>query len=267
MPWVQTVHDLIPLGYDDAEFAIERRRWRRYGPRVGNAAAVVTPSRHSAEHVVDALGLDPERVHVIPHGVEPRFHPDAGTDPPDAGGRPYVLYVGAWGPHKGYAEAMEVVAGLADAGHPHRLVMAGPQDAWMRAQVQRVLDAARRPDLVEVVGFVDDLPTLYRGATALLVTSGHEGFCLPALEAMACGAPVVAFTNSAIPEIIGDAGRLVPDGDVGALVRAVRGVLDDEMVRRLLVRRGLARATQFTWRRSAEAHAEVYAVAQSSTVR
>jgi glycosyltransferase involved in cell wall biosynthesis len=264
VPWVQTVHDLIPMAFDDAEFAIERRRWRRYGPRVAGAAAVITPSRHSADHAVAALGLDPGRVHVIPHGVEPQFHADPGAPPTD---QPYVLYVGAWGPHKGYAEAMETVAAIADAGHPHRLVIAGRQDDWMRAQIQRVLDAARRPDLVDVAGFVDDLPALYRGADCLIVTSRHEGFGLPALEAMACGTPVVGFANTAIPEVLGDGGRLVPDGDVAALVRALSGVLDDEIVRRSLVRRGLARAAQFSWRQSGEAHAAVYRAAQSTKVR
>ena len=263
VPWVQTVHDLIPFAFDDPELAIERRRWRRFGPRVLEAAAVVTPSRFSADEAVAVLGLDPTRVHVIPHGVEPQFR--QGDETETHSERPYVLYVGAWGPHKGYAEAMEAIAGLADAGHPHRLVIAGRQDEWMLGRVQRVLDRARRPDLVEVAGYVEDLAALYRGASALLVTSRHEGFGLPALEAMASGTPVVAFANSAVPEVVGDGGRLVPDGDVGALVRTAGAVLDDEMVRRSLVRRGLARASQFSWRRSAEAHAAVYRAAQRST--
>ena len=262
VPWVQTVHDLIPLTFDDRELAIERRRWRRYGPRVLRAAAVVTPSKHSADEAVRLLGVDPARVHVIPHGVEAQFRP-ASQAAPVMSADPYVLYVGAWGPQKGYAEAMEAVAALADDGHPHRLVIAGRQDDWMLGRIKRVVDRARRPDLVDVAGYVDDLPALYRSADALVVTSRHEGFGLPALEAMACGTPVVGFANSAIPEVVGDGGRLVPDGDMGALVRALAAVIDDEMVRRSLVRRGLARAANFSWRRSAEAHAAVY----SSSVR
>lgn len=255
VPWVQTVHDLIPFAFDDPELAIERRRWRRFGPRVLRAAAVVTPSQASADQAVAELGLDAERVHVIPHGVEPQYRPDAGAPRP---GQPYVLYVGAWGPHKGYAEAMEVAAALADAGYPHRLVIAGRQDEWMSGRIQRVLDRARRPDRVEVANYVDDLAALYRGADVLVVTSRHEGFGLPALEAMACGTPVVAFANTAIPEVVGDAGELVRDGDVAAMVRAVTAVLDDDRFRRSLVQRGLARAGGFSWRRSAEAHADVY---------
>jgi glycosyltransferase involved in cell wall biosynthesis len=280
LPWVQTVHDLIPLAFDDPELAIERRRWRRFGPRVLRAAAVVTPSRHSADAAIESLGVDSSRVHVIPHGVEPQFHP-APTPVLGAemsGNRtflrqergsavPYLLYVGAWGPQKGYAEAMETIAGLADTGHPHRLVIAGRQDEWMRGQVQRVIDAAPRPDLVDVAGYVDDLPRLYRGAAALVVTSRHEGFGLPALEAMACGTPVVAFANTAVPEVVGDGGTLVADGDVAALVRSVRAIIDEEVLRRSHVERGLARAAQFSWRRSAEAHAAVYRAAQSTSVR
>jgi alpha-1,3-rhamnosyl/mannosyltransferase len=264
VPWVQTVHDLIPFAFDDLELAIERRRWRRFGPRVKKAAAVVTPSRHSADHAVRVLGLEASRVHVIPHGVEPQFRPDSNGHPPE---HPYVLYVGAWGPHKGYAEAMEAIAGIADEGHPHRLVIAGRQDDWMLGRVQQVVNRARRPDLIDVAGYVDDLAGLYQGADALIVTSRHEGFGLPALEAMASGTPVVAFDNTAIPEVVGDGGRLVPDGDVGGLVRAVNVVIDDEMVRRSLVRRGLARAREFSWRRSAEAHARVYRAALDARVR
>ena len=258
LPWVQTLHDLIPFAFDDPELAIERRRWRRFGPRVLRAAAVVTPSQASADQAVAELGLDAERVHVIPHGVEPQYRPDPGGARPD---RPYVLYVGAWGPHKGYAEAMEVVAALAEAGYPHRLLIAGRQDEWMLDRIQRVLDRARRPDLVEVANYVDDLAALYRGADVLVVTSRHEGFGLPALEAMASGTPVVAFANTAIPEVVGDGGEMVPDGDVAAMVRAVSAVLDNDAVRRALAQRGLARAGRFSWRRSAEAHADVYRIA------
>jgi glycosyltransferase involved in cell wall biosynthesis len=100
-----------------------------------------------------------------------------------------------------------------------------------------------------------------------VVTSRHEGFGLPALEAMACATPVVAFDNTAIPEVVGDGGTLVSDGDVGALVGAVRAVIDDDEVRRSHVTRGLARAALFSWRRSAEAHAAVYRAAQSTRVR
>ena len=264
VPWVQTVHDLIPFAFDDPELAIERRRWRRFGPRVLRAAAVVTPSQASADQAVAELGLDAERVHVIPHGVESQYRPDGKAARPD---QPYALYVGAWGPHKGYAEAMEVAAALADAGYPQRLVIAGRQDEWMLGRIQQVLDRARRPDRVEVVNYVDDLAALYRGADVLIITSRHEGFGLPALEAMACGTPVVGFANTAIPEVVGDGGELVPDGDVAAVVRAVTAVLDDDALRQSLVQRGIARAGRFSWRRSAEAHADVYRAAQRTTVR
>src|SRR5947209_14635956 len=91
--------------------------------------------------------------------------------------------------------------------------MTGPNDEWMRGRVDEVLARATRPDRVEVLGFVDDLVDLYRGASALVFTSRAEGFGLPIVEAMACGTPVVAFDNTSIPEVAGDAGVLVPDGE------------------------------------------------------
>src|SRR5207237_9291849 len=115
-----------------------------------------------------------------------------------------------------------------------------------------------RPDLVDGVGYVDDLAALYRQAAVLVVTSRHEGFGLPVVEAMASGTPVVAFTNSALPEVVGDAGLLVPDGDVDAFARAVCSLLDDEATRSELARRGVTRAQRFSWETTAAATVAAY---------
>jgi glycosyltransferase involved in cell wall biosynthesis len=140
-------------------------------------------------------------------------------------------------------------------------VRAGGQDPWMARQGVAAVAASPRPDLVDDIGYVEDMATLYRGADAVIVSSRAEGFGLPALEAMACGTPVVAFANTSLPEVLGDAGVLAPDGDVGALVAAARNVLVDRGLHDDLGHRGVERARLFTWQRTVELHAEAYRTA------
>jgi glycosyltransferase involved in cell wall biosynthesis len=252
-PWVQTLHDVIPLTYPDPELAALRARWRRFAPRYRRAAAVIAVSRHAAADGIAHLGLDPARVHVVPHGIDHQsFRPvEAPADPP------YLLMVGEYSARKGYPDAFAVLDALVDAGFPHRLVVVGSDHGTGRLAGLRA--AARHPERIELRSLVADIVPLYQGATALLLTSRSEGFGLPALEAMACGVPVVAYDNSALTEIAGPAARLVDNGSVDALLAAVTELLTTPAARAELRQRGLTHARDFTWERSAALHAEVYA--------
>ena len=256
-PWVQTLHDVIPLVLDAQALTVERRRWARYAPRFRAADAVIAVSKHCADQAVDVLGLDPNAVHVVHHGVDERFSPTgdrAEADPP------YVLYVGEFDVRKGYEEAFAVIGHLAEAGLPHRLRVAGRIAPWVADEVDRLVRAAPRPDRIDLLGYVDHdhLPALYRGADAAVVTSRYEGFGLPAAEAMACGAPVVSFANTSLIEVVGDGGELVADGDVVAFAEAVRSILTDDRRREEAVERSTTRGASFRWERSARAHAEIF---------
>jgi glycosyltransferase involved in cell wall biosynthesis len=260
LPWVQTLHDVIPLAFAHPWFEAMAGAWGGRARRMRQAARVVAVSQHTADDGVRHLGLDPAQITVIPHGVDPVFAPAPAVPAADP---PYLLAVGGWGPNKGYEEAFALVDRVVAAGHPHRLVMTGKNKALDMAEVEMLLRRGLHPERVELRGLVprEELVRLYQGATALVVTSRYEGFCLPALEAMACGTPVVAFANSAIPEVVGDGGTLVRDGDVDAMLEAVEPLLRDPNGGDAMARAGIARAAQFSWETAARRYAEVYRVA------
>ncbi|HVU75053.1 MAG TPA: glycosyltransferase family 1 protein, partial [Mycobacteriales bacterium] len=254
VPFVQTLHDLTPLVVDAPQLANERRHWQRVSARLRDAHRIIAVSRATADTAIRLLGVDGERVVVIPHGVDPSLHADERDRATDV---PVLLWVSSWGPHKGLPDAIATIDALADAGHPHVLHLAGWNDAWMRQQVDAAVARARHPDRVRVLGYVDDIGATYRRATALLVTSRCEGFCLPAAEAMACGTPVIAYDNTALPELVGDAGVLVADGELRAFIAATQALLDDPHAAADRALRGIARARTLTWEASVAAHAEV----------
>lgn len=255
-PWVQTLHGVVPLVDSSPGFDGERKQWARWAPRMQRASAVIAVSGFCAEQGASILGLDSRKTHVVHHGVDERFRSNEVAEPADP---PYVLYVGEFGPSKGHDEAYAAIAAIADSGLPHRLKVAGRIAPWYREQIEAQVAASPRPDRIDLLGYVGDaLPQLYRGASCLLISSRYESFCLPAVEAMASGAPVIAYANTALPEILGGAGRLAQDGDVTDLARQAIEVLTTATLAAELREAGHARSADFSWDRCAAQHAEVF---------
>ena len=255
-PYVQTLHDVIPLVRSDDDLSVQRKWWARWAPRYRRADAVIAVSRYTADEGIRVLDLDPGRVLVAHSGVSPSFTPAPDRDAADP---PYLLLVSEYSARKGFGDAFTVVGALAEAGHPHVLKVAGRVQHQCEAELESLVRKAPRPDRIEILGFVDDLPELYRGAAAFVFPSRYEGFGLPVLEAMASGVPVVAYGNSSLPEVMGDAGMLVPDGGLTAMVDAVRSIVDDDARRNELREAGLEHARRFTWEACAETYAQVFA--------
>ena len=249
-PVVLTVHDLSTLILPETE---EPARVRHFAPALRQharrATRLITPTEAIAAQVVERLGVARDRVRAIPHGVSPRFTPDGPTASPVPGR--YILYVGALGPRKGVDTLLAAWRALPRAiREEHALVLAGP--------LQR-LDPTGLEDAV-VLGYVrdDELPPLLRGAAAFCYPSRYEGFGLPLLEALACAVPAVASDDPALLEVAGACALQFPRGDVEALTHALTRIIEDTQLRISLIRKGPARAAEFTWERSATAHLAAY---------
>ncbi len=264
VPFTLTCHDLIPLVFPRQYLApvpfwpsifesLVRSRFRR-------PTRVLAVSHATKRDVCERLDVPPERVDVVWHGVDHRvFQPHAaqneraGLDTVVGGAGPYVLYLGAGDPRK---DLHTLVASFAECGlqREARLVFAGvlgtKRARAIRAQARKLgIESA-----VQLAGYVPEplVPALYRQATVHTFLSRYEGFGLPVLEALACGVPTITSSGSSLDEVAGDGALVVPNGAQDALSSALRVAFFDTERRRELTRSGLARASQFTWRRCAE---------------
>ena len=262
-PAVVTVHDLSYARSPELFSRRDRTLLKLVRGSVRRAARVIAVSEFTRTDLCEVYGVDPGKVVAIPNGVSAAFRPVDGAKEIVLHrfgiDRPYVLCVGALQPRKNVPLAIEAYAQVAGRGTDCEFVIAGGD----RGGRLDVLDAILRTGLtgrVHLVGRVEDetLPALYTGARALIFPSLYEGFGLPALEAMACGTPVVASNTTGLAEAVGDAGLTVDPHSASELAGAIRRVLDDPELSDRLVAAGLARAAEFTWARTARATADVY---------
>lgn len=254
LPQLTVVHDLLPLHYP-AEYPRQQFYFRWFVPTVLRQSRVVIVTSDSTRR--DLLRfcptVPPASMQVVLLGYDPRqFFPDAGPRP--AAIEPYALYVGNIMPHKNLLRLVEAFAAV--IRHlPARLVIRGRgREVHVRALAARI-EALGVGDRVDWQPYAspEDLPGLYRQARMLLLPSLHEGFGLTALEAMACGTPVLASNTSSLPEVVGDAALLVDPRDTAALAEAMARLFSDDRLAKELSARGLARARQFSWARTGRA--------------
>ena len=250
-PLVVTVHDLA-FSYLTPRGAAFHRRGLDLAR--AEAAAVVVPSAFTGAELA-AAGFEAGRIHVVHHGIDPPPDASAGDFP----GRlsrlevtgPYLLAVGTIEPRKG----LDVLARACAALPGVALVLAGPPGWGDVPGLDR--PAVRRLGQVSDA----DLDALYGGALSLVMPSRTEGFGLPALEAMARGCPVVVSGAGALPEVVGDAGVIVPPGDPDALAGALAALVADDDRRRQLSEAGRKRAAEFSWTACVEGHRAAYRAA------
>jgi glycosyltransferase involved in cell wall biosynthesis len=269
-PGVVTIHDLTffehPEWHERSKVVFFRRMIRA---AVARAAAVVAVSAGTAEAVSEVLAPEAP-VLTIPHGVDHgRFHPGHAGDAGDLralaglGVRPpYIAFVGTMEPRKAVPVLVEAFARLAAERPDLRLVLAG-RDGWGSEAVRAAVAGSGLATRVVRVRWVPEgaLPSLFRQAAAVAYPSLEEGFGLPALEALACGAPLITTAGSPMEAVAGEAALVVPAGNSGALAWALRRVLDDPEMDARLRRAGPEAASTYTWEASAKAHLEAYRLA------
>jgi glycosyltransferase involved in cell wall biosynthesis len=263
---VVTVYDLSFLRFPETFNRSNRMYLGNFTPpSLRRADRVITISEETRRDVIELCGVAPERVTPILLAADERFRaaaPDAVRAFRRRQGLPdrFVLYQGTLQPRKNVETLVRAYARLRGQGSDdHILVLAGPR-GWQYEPIFELIRQLGLEPYVTFPGFVpdDELALWYSSAAVFAFPSRYEGFGLPLLEAMACGAPVVSSSASSLPEVVGDAGVLVDPSDVEGLCSALCQLLEDEPRRQALAAAGRVRAQTFSWRRTASETVQVY---------
>ncbi len=260
---VVTIHDVFPItgeGYSTLDFL--KKFSDLLLEAVGRASVIISPSNYTADQLVRVANTSREKIQVIPEGVDLPDRTMTETDKIAARerwvgkGNRLILLVGVIQARK---NTLGAVRALERMPANYRLVIAGG-DGHDAERVHDYIHRAGLSSRVRRLGHVSrqDLSSLYQSADVMVFPSFEEGFGLPVLEAMAFGLPVVAARTSSLPEVGGDAAVYVDPYDERDICEQVVRAVEDDTLRKTLVERGLARAKQFTWRRTAEETLKVY---------
>ena len=264
-PSVLTVYDVLALTHPEWCSRLNALHYKALmPPSIRRASAVIVPAEAVKAELLQAVSVPEAKVRVVPLGIGPEFR--RVTDPAvladvrrrhDLPER-FVLTVGNIEPKKN-VEGMVAAYDRVAADCPADLVIAGGL-GWRCGAALAAIAAAKHKERIHRTGYVpqEDLPALYSLADALLQWSRYEGFGLPPLEAMNCGAPAIVSDQGALPEVVGDAARIVPLGDEAAFGQAILDLVTTGETREAMIERGYRHAAQFTWRRHADRVIEIY---------
>jgi glycosyltransferase involved in cell wall biosynthesis len=268
-PVVVSIHDLsfehLPQTFNRRSRTQLRLTVRHSARR---AARILSLSEHTRRDIVETYGIDEKRVNAIPLAAADHFAPVTDTRELQRVRHnygingDYILTVGSIQPRKNLARLIKAYASLRGDGSNDKLpklVLVG-KPAWLYDETFRTLDETGLKDAVILTGYVPetDLPALYSGATCFIYPSFFEGFGLPPLEAMKCGAPVIVGNRTSLPEVVGDAALAVDPFDVDAIAGGIKQVINNPSLRGELSLKGQERARAFNWRETARQTLAVY---------
>jgi glycosyltransferase involved in cell wall biosynthesis len=221
-------------------------------------------SRSALEDYRERLGKERGASSVVPHGKGEMFRPEPPFDEIALRERyalrgPFALYLGTIEPRKNLPRLVEAFGSIALKYPALQLVLAGKK-GWMFEELEQTIRRLRLTNRVHFTGFVaeEDKPALLASCALFIYPSLYEGFGLPALEAIACGAPTITSNTSSLPEVVGDAALLVDPTSVESLGQAMEAVLSNPALREELKRKGPVQAKLFTWEKTAAATVDIY---------
>ena len=264
-PTVLTVHDLSLLLHAETHEArhVRRSRWRL--PKMIRAATmIITPSESVRTELREQLRIAEEKVAAVPEAPRAVFQPMPSQEAAAIARRlgidkEFLLFVGTIEPRKDLATLLRAFAEVAGNRESLRLVIAG-RLGWVFDDLLQQIRDSGFADRIKLTGYLDDeeLRALYSSCRAFIYPSIYEGFGLPPLEAMACGAPVIAAGIASLVEVCGEAALFFDQRSADSLARAMMEMLDNENVSTGLIKAGRERAAEYSWKRTAQLTRAVY---------
>ena len=263
---VFTFHDAIYALFPEYHLPLNRLFLGLMMPRfLRRANAIIAVSECSKRDAMRLYNIASEKITVIYEGVNPALRPVddlnriADVRARYAKNQPFILCVGTIEPRKNISALVDALKILRARGLPHRLLVAG-RKGWL---YQSTFDHVKQSGMESQVDFLDyvpdaDLAALLSACDAFVFPSLYEGFGLPPLEAMACGAPVVCSNTSSLPEVVGDSALLFNPRDVGEIANAIKRVITDRTLQDELRAKGIAQAKKFSWERAARETLSIY---------
>jgi len=259
---VITIHDVTPLLFPETHDRMQVYYHRHILPHVlKRVDAVITISEQSKQDILRCYGICESKVHVIYHGVDGRFSPEASTDTEFIRGLPsrYILNIGTIEARKNITRLIEAFALAREKGLPQTLLIGGVK-GWRISDIEGIVERYALEGAVQFLGYVEenDIPPLYAKADFFIYPSIYEGFGLPILEAMASGTPVITSNRSSMLEVAGDAALFINPLDTAELAGKMLELAESADLRADLRCRGINWAARFSWEKTARETLAIY---------
>jgi len=264
---ISTIHDLSYIHYRDLHPKSRIRYFEKEMPKtIEKADHFIAVSQFTKNEMVNILGVDSQRVTVVPEGVTEQFRPQTRNEilpvleKHNLTDKNYVLLVGSIEPRKNIGHFLEAYDHMSESLKRRFMVVHVGPSGWLNSKIHLKIERLQEKGRFKALGYLseNELASLYAGASVFAFPSIYEGFGLPPLEAMASGVPVLASDISSIPEIVGDCGVLTAPFDVPKMSSDLERILTDNPLRSLCIKKGLKRAQKFSWDRCVDKTVEVY---------